>query len=77
MYVQYVLQESRNSQLIKQVPMNAQAQAFLIKCRTTQPSSPNLRTSLPLTISIVSTQTTSGATAPIAVDTTSNTYLPL
>ena len=34
----YVLQESRNSKLIKEVLMNAQAQAILIKCRTSQPS---------------------------------------
>ena len=59
---------------LQEVPMNAQAQAFLSKCRTPQPSSPTLQISVP-PISIVSTRTTSGAPAPIVVDTTSNTYL--
>ena len=61
-------------ELITEVPMNAQAQAFLSECRTIQPSSPTQRISLP-PISKVSTRKTSGAPAPIVVDTTSNIYL--
>ena len=64
--VEGALRESTSSHFNREVP--------IIKRQTTQPSSSNQQISLP-PISIVSTRTTSGAPAPVVVDTTSNTYL--
>ena len=64
--VEGALRESTSSHFNREI--------HIIKRQTTQPSLSNQQISLP-PISIVSTRTTSGAPAPVVVDTTSNTYL--